>query len=185
LLRVARSHRAETAQRSGSAASSRMDLHSRPRCSIRAADQPTRTPCVIVVAPGGDLTVRTPPRPAPLHPGDRQPHDGSLTPDPRRPLQSARRPELRHMPPNHSLIDIQPDAHRRYRHHPQPSDESPHPPRVLSVYRLWPVRHTSHFGPAVSTGKGPGRARRSPSTVRARPAGRTRPCAPRRCTRRC
>jgi hypothetical protein len=57
-----------TAQRCGSSASSRADFHVRPRCSARAADQPTRTPCAIVVGAGGAFTARTPPSPAPCTP---------------------------------------------------------------------------------------------------------------------
>ncbi len=41
-----------------------------------------------------------------------QPRHGSLAPHPRRPRQPARRLELRDMPPNHSLIEIQPNLHR-------------------------------------------------------------------------
>jgi hypothetical protein len=61
-----------------------------------------------------------------LHAGSRQPNDRSLTPDPWRPSQPARRLELRDMPPNHTLIQIQPSLHRWYGHDSQPPDEPSH-----------------------------------------------------------
>jgi hypothetical protein len=45
--------------------------------------------------------------------GAGEPHDGSLAPDPRLPLQPARRLELCDVPPNHTLIEIKPDLNRR------------------------------------------------------------------------
>ena len=59
-----RSQRVATSQRSPSSASSRADFHVLPRRSARAADHSTSTAWAIVVGAGGDLTGRTPPRPA-------------------------------------------------------------------------------------------------------------------------
>jgi hypothetical protein len=62
-----------------------------------------------------------------LDAGACQPDDGALTPHPRRSSQPSRHLELRDMPPNHTLIEIQPGSHSWYRHDAQPPDEPPDP----------------------------------------------------------
>jgi hypothetical protein len=121
-----RSQRTATAHRSASTVSSRLDFQVRPRCSTRAADQPTRTPCSIVfgrrcfdwaqTAEADRLDAR-----------GSEPLDDTLAPDPRLPREPPRRLQLRDMPTHHALMKIEPDTHRRQRHHAQPSDEPSDP----------------------------------------------------------